>query len=159
MSGDASSETPRFEPRDPGYEARVRASFEKQQFMTTLGASLAVLRPGFVRIDLPYDVRLTQQHGFLHAGAIASVLDSAAGYAALSLAAPGTGVLSVDFQVHLLSPARGRQFHAIARAIRSGRNLTICRAECRADDPEAGKLVSMLTATMMHIEDRAGITD
>jgi len=89
MGGDGSSETPRFEPRDPGYEARVRASFEKQQFMATLGASLAIVQPGIVRIDLPYDVRLTQQHGFLHAGAIASVLDSAAGYAALSLAARG----------------------------------------------------------------------
>lgn len=146
-------------PRDPDFERRVRSSFSKQAFMTTLGARLEFVRPGDVLISLPFDVSFTQQHGLLHAGAVASVLDSACGYAALSLASAGAGVLSVEFKVNLLLPAQGERFFARGTAIRSGRTLSVCQSECRADDAESGKLLAIMQATIMSLEDREGIRD
>src|SRR4051794_28165997 len=96
--------------RDPEFEARVRASFAKQQFMATLGAQLERVAIGEVAIALPFRADLTQQHGFLHAGVVTSVVDSACGYAALSVMEPGAAVLSVEFKVNLLAPAEGTHF-------------------------------------------------
>ena len=93
--------------QDPNYEQRVRDSFARQQFMTTLGATLGRVAPGEVLIAVPFSAPLTQQHGFLHAGVVAAVIDSACGYAALTLMEPGVGVMSVEFKVNLLQPAVG----------------------------------------------------
>ena len=93
-------------PRDPDFERRVRASFARQRLMAMMGASLVRVEPGAVEIALPFHEDFTQQHGFLHAGAATSVVDSACGYAALSLMEPGAAVLSVEFKVNLLAPAR-----------------------------------------------------
>lgn len=111
---------------DPDYETRVRASFAAQAFMTTLGARLERIAPGEVVISMPYRADLTQQHGYLHAGAITTIGDSACGYAALTLMEPGSGVLSVEFKVNLVAPARGSLFTARARVLRAGRTLTAC---------------------------------
>ena len=94
-------------PRDPDFERRVRASYARQAAMATLGATLVRVAPGDVVIELPFRAELTQQHGFLHAGIVTSVMDSACGYAAMSLMEPGAAVLSVEFKVNLLAPARG----------------------------------------------------
>lgn len=137
-------------PKDPQFEACVRDSFAKQTFMATLGARLARVAPGEVTIDLPVREALSQQHGSVHAGAVASVLDSAAGYAALSLMPEGAAVLSVEFKLNLLEPAVGQRIEARARVVRSGRTLTACTAEAWAIDAEGHeRLVAILQGTMM----------
>jgi len=149
-------------PRDPEYEKRVRASFARQAVMTTIGATLTEIAPGEVTIEIPFRPDLTQQHGFLHAGIVTSVMDSACGYAALSLMEPGAGVLSVEFKVNLLAPARGNRFRAVGRVVRAGRTVTVVSAELRvvdADADERGALVAIMTGTMMTVRDRPGLSD
>lgn len=137
-------------PKDPQFAARVRESFAKQTFMTTLGATLARVAPGEVTIVLPVREAIAQQHGSVHAGALAGVLDSAAGYAALSLMPAGAGVVSVEFKVNLLEPAMGERIEARGRVLRSGRTLSACTAEAWAIDAGgAERLVAMLQGTMM----------
>src|SRR3982750_4060531 len=121
-------------PRDPDFDRRVRDSFARQRFMATLGATLDVVRAGEVHIAFAHREELTQQHGYLHAGVLASVADSACGYAALSLMEPGTGVLSIEFKINMLAPATGARFLAIGRVVRSGRTITVCAGEVRAED-------------------------
>jgi uncharacterized protein (TIGR00369 family) len=145
--------------RDPDFERRVRDSFARQQFMVTLGATLEHVRPGEVLIALPFSEALTQQHGFLHAGVAISVVDSACGYAALSLMEPGAGVMSVEFKVNLLAPAVGNRFVAVGRVVRSGRTLTVCQGELRAVQEDGETLVAVLQGTMMAVRDRDGISD
>jgi uncharacterized protein (TIGR00369 family) len=149
----------RFTVRDPQWEARVRASFARQQFMATLGATLEQVNPGEVMIALPFRAALTQQHGFLHAGAATSVVDSACGYAALTLMEPGTGVMSVEFKVNLLAPAAGNRFVAIGRVVRAGRTLTVCQGELRAVQDDGEVVVAILQGTMMAVRDKDGISD
>ncbi|MBI1382643.1 MAG: hotdog fold thioesterase [Planctomycetaceae bacterium] len=140
-------------PKDPQFEARVRDSFAKQTFMATLGARLARVGPGEVTIDLPVREALSQQHGSVHAGAVASVLDSAAGYAALSLMPEGAAVLSVEFKLNLLEPAVGVRIEARAHVVRSGRTLTACTAEAWAIDAAGHeRLVAILQGTMMCLQ-------
>jgi uncharacterized protein (TIGR00369 family) len=139
-------------PADPNYEARVRASFAKQQFMATLGASLTTVQPGEVSIELPFRADLTQQHGFLHAGVVTSVIDSACGYAALTLMPPDREVLSVEFKVNLMAPAQGATFQARGRVVRAGRTLTVCTGDLRVAGSES--VVAMMQATMMAVEGR-----
>jgi uncharacterized protein (TIGR00369 family) len=134
-------------PRDPNFEQRIRASFAKQRFMETLGARLVHIAPGEVHIALNHRDDLTQQHGFLHAGAVATVMDSACGYAALSLMEPGAAVLAVEFKVNLMAPAAGTEFVAVGRVERSGKTLTVCRAELRSGE----KVVAMMQGTMMAV--------
>jgi uncharacterized protein (TIGR00369 family) len=147
----------RHEPKDPAFEARVRASFAKQTFMATLGATLARVEPGAVDIALSSQARLAQQHGFLHAGVLATIADSACGYAALSLMAPGFAVLSVEFKINLLAPAAGTAFLATGRVIRAGRTLTVCAGEVRADGSD--KVIAVMQATMIAVENRPGLED
>jgi len=137
-------------PIDPLFEARVRDSFAKQTFMATLGATLVRIAPGEVTIALPVRAALAQQHGSVHAGAVTSVLDSAAGYAALSLMPAGAAVLSVEFKVNLLEPAVGERIEARGRVVRSGRTLSTCTAEAWAIDAAGNeRLVATLLGTMM----------
>jgi uncharacterized protein (TIGR00369 family) len=140
---------PTFEPRDPDFEARVRASFARQRMMRTLGAGLAAVRPGEVEIALPFSDRLTQQHGALHAAATTAIADSACGYAALSLTAPGREVLAVEFKVNLLAPAVGERLVAEARVLRPGRTLTVCAADVWAERDGARTRVAAMQATMI----------
>ncbi len=136
-------------PQDPNFRDRVAESFARQQFMRHLGAQLAAVHPGEVEIVLPFSEKLTQQHGFVHAAAITAIADSACGYAALSLMAPGLDVLSVEFKVNLLSPAAGERFIAVGRVIRPGRTLTVCTAEVEADQGDGRKLIAAMQATMI----------
>jgi uncharacterized protein (TIGR00369 family) len=144
---------------DPGFERKVRESFARQRAMATLGASLARVVPGEVDLTLPFRADLTQQHGFLHGGVITAVVDSACGYAALSLMPAGTAVLTVEFKVNLVSPGRGERFLARGRVIRPGRTLMVCAGEMVVDEPGAEQVVALMQATMMVIRDRAGMAD
>ncbi len=147
-----------FEAQDPDFAPRVRASFERQRFMATIGARLTRVEPGEVDIELPSRDELTQQHGFMHAGALAAAADSACGYAALSLMPPGAAVLSVEFKINLLAPAAGDRVVARGRVIRAGRTVTVCWAEVAAIDGASERLVATMVGTMMTVRDR-GLSD
>ncbi len=148
---------------DPGTEHRIREGIGRQTLLTTLGISIAELAVGRVTLDLPYRADLCQQNGFMHAGAITTLADSACGYAAASLMPEDRDVLTVEFKVNLLSPARGDRFRATGEVVRAGRTLTVCSAEvvAWADDgdgsPEASLvLVALMQATMMAVTRPAG---
>jgi uncharacterized protein (TIGR00369 family) len=143
---------------DPQTEQRIKESIGRQTLLTTLGVTVAGLWPGRVELDLPYRADLCQQNGFVHAGAITAVADSACGYAAASLMPADRDVLTVEFKVNLLSPARGDRFRAVGEVVRAGRTLTVCSAEvvAWADDgagqPEAAMVrVALMQATMMTV--------
>ncbi len=144
---------------DPGFETRVRASFERQRMMATLGATLERVAPGEVDVRLPFRNDLTQQHGFLHAGATSTVLDSACGYAALTLMPAGAAVLTVEFKVNLIAPGRGEAVVARGRVLRAGRTLTTCFGEAFAVEDGRERLVMSMLSTMMTVTDRPGLTD
>lgn len=139
-----------FQPSDLDFAARVRESFAEQLFMSTLNADLMAVLPGEVGIFMPYSPTLTQQDRFLHAGVVTALIDSACGYAAMTLMPENAEVLSVEFKVNLLSPAVGEGFIASGFVIKAGRTLTVCRGELFAvqDDAEQ-KLVAIMQATMI----------
>lgn len=124
--------------------------------MRTLGVTLERVAPGEVDLSLAFRQDLTQQHGFLHAGAVTAAVDSACGYAALSLMDPGVAVLSVEFKMQLLAPARGERFLALGRVVRAGRTITVVSGELRTD---TGEVVALLNGTMMAVRDRADLSD
>ena len=132
-------------------ESIVRASFSRQGFMKTLGAEISVLHHGQVEIRVGYRPTLTQQNGFIHAGVLTSILDSACGYAAMSVGPEKHDVLSVEFKVNLLAPAKGERFVARAAVKRAGKNLTICTADAFAIQNGQEKVVATMLATMMNI--------
>lgn len=127
--------------------------------MATLGARLQRVEPGEVAISLEFRHDLTQQHGFLHAGAVTSVVDSACGYAALSLMEPGAAVLSVEFKVNMLAPAEGTHFVATGRVVRAGRTLSVVSGEMRATRGDRETIVLLMQGTMMVVRDREGLED
>jgi len=147
-----------LEPQDPEFERRVRDSFGRQRFMTTIGARLVRVEPGEVDIELAVRDDLSQQHGFLHAGALATVADSACGYAALSLMPPGAAVLSVEFKINMLAPAKGDRVVAHGRILRAGKTITVCRGDVVAHSADGERLVATMVGTMMTVRDR-GISD
>jgi uncharacterized protein (TIGR00369 family) len=133
------------------FERKIRESFGRQAFMATIGAELASVTHGAVEIRLPFGRHLTQQNDFLHAGVITSVLDSACGYAALSVAPENAGVLSVEFKVNLLAPAVGEALVARAQVKRAGRTLTVCTADAFAVNQGNEKLIAIMQATIMNM--------
>lgn len=135
-------------PPDPDFAARVRASFAQQGLMTTLGASLELVEPGEVHISLPFSAALSQQHGYIHAGATAAIADSANGYAALTLTPPGYDVLAVEFKINLMAPANAPRLLARGRVLRAGRRLTVCLAEVLRVDGVGDELVATMLSTI-----------
>lgn len=131
------------------HEERVRQSFLKQAFMSTLGAELTAVAEGMVEIRLPFSASLTQQNGFLHAGAVTAVLDSACGYAALSVAAADLDVLTVEFKVNLLAPAAGEFFIAKAHVKRAGKKLTVCAGDAFAVTGNKQKMIATMLTTVI----------
>lgn len=139
----------KFQPRDPDFATRARASFDRQNFMKTLGAQMVSIEPGFVQIELPFRADLDQQHGYIHAGVTWSIADSAAGFAAQSLMAPDEGVLTVELKINLLAPGRGERLIARGRVERAGRRLTVGRADVYAEDFGAETHIAIATGTYM----------
>lgn len=136
--------------------ARVRASFARQAMMATLGVRLAAVERGRVELVMDYDDRFTQQHGFVHAGAVSAVLDSACGYAAFSVMPPNAAVLTATYTINLLAPAAGQRFVMTGEVVRAGRTLVVCRGEATAD--AATKPFAVMQSTLSAIYDRPGIT-
>lgn len=143
----------------PEVESRVRGSFERQKAMSLLGARLARIAAGEVEVELPVREELTQQHGFVHAGVLAAIADSACGYAALTLMPAGTAVLSIEFKVNLLAPAVGQSLRARARVRKPGRNVSVVECDVFAVDAGEEKLVSVVLGSMMAVRDRPELVD
>lgn len=146
-------------PEDADGVERIRSSFSKQGLMRTLGATLETVSPGLVEIALRPSPAISQQHGFVHAGAVTAIADTAAGYAALSLRPPGSGVLTTEFKINLVAPATGDRIVARGRVVKAGRTLTVSQTEVFALSGGKEKLIALLTATMMTVEGRHGIRD
>lgn len=140
------------------YEARVRESFARQKVMQTFGAELARVSHGTVEIEMPYRAELTQQHGFLHAGVISTVLDSACGYAAYSVMPPEAAVLTIEFKVNLLAPGRGERFLFRGSVTKPGRTIIVADGQAYGIGADgSAKLVATMTGTMMTVLGREGI--
>jgi uncharacterized protein (TIGR00369 family) len=138
------------QPRNPSFAEEIKQSFAKQKIMGLIGAELTRVEPGVVEITLPYRADLAQQHGYVHAGVVTTIADSACGYAAFSLMPPNSEVLSVEFKVNLLRPAKGETFLAVAEVIKSGKTLTVVHANVFGLD-QAGhrELVATMLGTMI----------
>ena len=117
--------------------------------MATLGAVLADVAAGRVTISLPIEPRLSQQDGFLHAGVVVAAIDSACGYAALTLMPADAEVLTVELKVNLLAPAGGQRLVAEGAVVRAGRTLTVCRGDGYAEQGSERVHVATLLATMV----------
>lgn len=148
-----------FEPSDPSWEPRVRASFARQKMMETIGAVLERVAPGEVEIRLPFREHISQHHGFVHAGALTTAVDTACGYAALTLMPPGAGVLTIEFKVNLMAPGQGEALVARGRVVKPGRTVTFCQGEVFAVQGGKEKLVATMAATMMTVQGRPDIVD
>ncbi len=149
-----------FEPQDPNFKVRVQASFARQKMMQTINARLTSVDPGVVEIELPFQENLTQQHGFLHAGVVATIGDNACGYAALSLASADTAVLTVEYKINLLAPATGKQLIARGRVIRNGRSITICAGDIFAlREGAKEEIMASMLSTIMILHDRNDLAD
>jgi uncharacterized protein (TIGR00369 family) len=135
-------------PADPRFAERCRASFGRQRAMALIGASLTAVEPGYVEIELPYRDDLTQQKGYIHGGIVGMIGDTACGYSAFSLMPAGCSLVTVEYKINILAPAR-RALVAKGQVIKSGRTLTIARAEVYADD---GKHVASMQQTLMMLE-------
>jgi len=148
---------PAFQPADPDYAGRVRASFLQQGAMATIGATLGEVKPGEVTIELAWAPGLTQQHGFLHAGILATALDSACGYAGFTLMPAGAGVLTIEYKINLLAPGKGQRFRMVGAVVKPGRTITVTEGRAYAIDDGREKLIATMGATLMTVLGRADV--
>ena len=140
-------------------ERRVRGSFARQHFMATIGATLDAVRDGEVEIVLPFSAALTQQHGFIHAGAVTTIVDTACGFAALTRMPDEAAVLTTEFKLNLMSPAKGERLRARGKVVRAGKTLVVCLGEVFAEEAGKSKQVALMTATMMVVDTGTGLKD
>ena len=142
-----------FTPTDPNFKTRVAENFVQQGYLTTIGARLTRVSPGLVEILAPFDGRFTQQDGFLHAGAVTALVDTACGYAAYTLMPVGSRVLAVEFKVNFLRPAAGEVFLARGQVLKPGRTLTVCAGQVFAGPDDSARQVVAMQATMIRVSD------
>jgi uncharacterized protein (TIGR00369 family) len=146
---------PKFQPKDPAFAARVRASFARQKAMVLIGATLTVVEPGYTEIALPYRAELTQQKAFVHGGILGMIADSACGYAAYSLMPATSSLVTVEYKINILAPAKSGLV-ARGQVIRPGRTLTIARGDVYAAD---GTHVASMLQTLMMLADTPDTPD
>jgi uncharacterized protein (TIGR00369 family) len=138
-----------FEPRNPDFAARVREGYERHSFMALLGVELVRVEPGFGELHLPWREVLLQQHGYFHGGAIAGLLDSAAGFAAYSLMPADAGILTVEYKLNFVAPGTGERIVARGEVLKPGRTLTIVRADAYGVSDGKEKLCCASQQTLM----------
>ena len=150
MPGTASPDPARsFVAPDPDYAARVRASFTRQGAMGLIGARIVELRPGSCTIELAHRADLTQQHGYIHAGIVSALVDTAGGFAGYTLFPADSSVLTVEFKLNLLAPAAGERLIAIGNVVKPGRTLVITRGEVYAETAGTRVLCAIMQQTLM----------
>lgn len=143
---------------DPGdFRLRVQNSFERQAFMKTLGADLTRVEHAMVEIEMPFDQKLTQQHGFLHAGVISAALDAACGYAAYTIIDPEASILTIEFKVNLLSPGRGDRFLFRGEITKPGSTIIVADGRAYALSNGPAKLIASMSGSMMVIRGREDV--
>ena len=147
----------KFEPKDSAFRERVKSSFDRQQCMATLGIVISSIEPGMVELTMPYAELYTQQHGFIHAGILSTAMDSACGYAAFSLMPVEAAVLTVEYKINFLAPARGEDFIFQAEVVKPGRTLTLCDSSAYARISGSRKMIATMSGTMMAVFNRDGI--
>ncbi|MGE5169463.1 MAG: PaaI family thioesterase [Rudaea sp.] len=138
-----------FTPAFAGYAERIRASFARQGAMALIGARLADVEPGYCALELTPRPETSQQHGYVHAGILAALVDSAGGYAGYTLFPEDSSVLTVEFKLNLLAPAQGRRIVAEGYVVKSGRTLTITRGEIHAEHDGGRTLAAIMQQTLM----------
>jgi len=140
-----------FEVPDPDFEQRIRTSFARQGLNEAIGATLGRVSAGMVEIEVPFRRNVSQQHGFFHGGVMGAIVDSACGYAAMTLTPPGTEVLTIEYKVNFLSPAQGDTLLARGRVMKPGRTVTVCTGDVFAVREGQEKLVATMLVTMMAV--------
>jgi len=140
---------PQFVPEDPAYAERVRDSFERQGAMRLIGARIVELAPGYCSIELPYRDDLAQQHGYVHAGIVGAIIDSAGGYAGFTLFPAEASVLTVEYKLNLIAPATGTRLLAEAEVVKAGRTLAITRGEVYAESEGKRTLCAIMQQTLI----------
>jgi uncharacterized protein (TIGR00369 family) len=138
-----------FQIQDPDYEARVRKAFAGQPALATLGITLVRIEPGSLELRMSYDAKFSQQNGFLHGGVVSAGLDTACGLASYTLMPAQADILTVEFKINLLAPAKGQTFRFVGNVVKLGRTLVIAEGRAFADDGEREKLIATMSATMM----------
>src|SRR5438552_12379197 len=150
-----SDAAPVWVANDPDYAARVRASFDRQGVMRLIGARLSELKPGYCRIELPFRPDLAQQHGYVHAGIVSTIVDSAGGYAGYTLFPADCSVLTVEYKLNLIAPADGESFVAEGRVVKPGRTLCITQGEVYAIKGGARSLCALMQQTLIVMQGRS----
>ncbi len=150
---------PTFQPQTADFKERVHSSFSAQQLLVGIGARLVRVEPGEVVIELPFRSDLTQQHGFVHAGIVTAIVDSACGYAALTLMRADAAVLTVEYKVNFIAPAAGNSFLATGRVIKPGKTITVCTGEVTAIKDGEAKTIAAMQATMMAVLNRPDVRE
>jgi uncharacterized protein (TIGR00369 family) len=146
-----------FDPVDPGFAERVRESFGRQAFMKTVGALLTKVSPGEVHVELPFRNDLTQQHGFLHAAVMTAIVDTACGFAALTLAPRDASVLTIEYKVNFMSPGSGERITAQARVLKRGRAVTVCAGDVYARQAGRERHIATMIATIANVTERPNL--
>lgn len=144
--------TMRFEARNPSFAEDIRSSFAKQGFLGAIGARLALIEPGHAVIELDYASNVTQQQGFFHGAAIGAIADVAGGYATLSLLPAGSEVVTVEYKINFVKPARGERLIARGTVVRAGKSLSVARAEVDAMKDGVAETCAYLQATFFRVE-------
>ncbi|NND62230.1 MAG: PaaI family thioesterase [Flavobacteriaceae bacterium] len=140
-----------FTPKFSGYKQKVYSSFEAQKFMELLGAQLTVLEPGFCQIEVPYKDSLTQQNGYFHAGVIGTIADNTAGYAAFSLMEEKASILTVEYKINLIAPAKGDKLIGKGQVVKSGRTLSVCTSELFSVSKGVENLCAVSQSTLISL--------
>ena len=148
----------KLQPVNPNYKSMVRESFARQGLMDHIGAELITVQPGFSEIRLPYCNDVSQQHGLFHGGVTTSILDTAGGYAGLSMFEAGDGILTVEFKVNLIAPAMGEELIAKGEVVKLGNSLTVTRGEAIVIKNGIITPCAIMQQTLMRIVDRDDIT-
>ncbi len=146
-----------FIPKDKNYAERVAASFHRQRLMAFIGAGLQKTEPGFCEIRVPYDINITQQHGFFHAGIVGTIADNAAGYAAFSLMDADSTILTVEFKLNLLAPADGEMLIGRSNVLKYGKTLTVCRSDVFVVKGGIEKLCAASQSTLIEIRNKRDV--
>lgn len=140
-----------FQVQDPDFEARVRKTFAGQPALGTLGITLAQVGPGTLELRMPYDAKFSQQNGFLHGGVVSAGLDTACGLASYTLMPATADILTVEFKINLLAPAKGQTFRFVGRVVKPGRTLVVSEGHAYAGEDGREKLIATMSATMITI--------
>ncbi len=149
----------RFEPSSSNFKKKVEDSFNRQGFMKLINARLIDVKPGYCEIHIPYDLKLTQQHGFFHAGIVSTVADNAAGYAGFSLMEEDSSILTVEFKLNLIAPGDGDILIGRANVLKRGRTLTICRSEVYVVKNGKEKLCAAAQSTLIELKNKSDKND